>query len=108
MNLLTKELTGKNSVELTTEIQYFVASAVATGEKLIRLNIKPIFQDAGESRRLKSITRILLSIKQSGRIQLAIHSSDLNGASTESAYILNKHPEISELNTDENFFLIKL
>ena len=108
MNLLTKELTGKNHAQLSTEIQYFVAVAVATEHKLIRLNITPVFGEAGEARRYKSIMRILTQIKYSGKIQLSIHSSELNGNSTESAYLANKHPEISELNTEENFFLIKL
>ena len=107
MEITTHELTGSNINLLRTEILYFIVSARALNKDLIRLNFSGFDPDKIEAKVL-SVIRILKSVKREGRIQLYIHSSDLNGNSTESQYLLNKYPSLSELNTDEFFFILKL
>ena len=108
MELVTWELTGKSVTEMTTEIRFFIANCNVRGVDVFKLNIKKVFNSEREERRLISVTRILYAIKRAGLIQLYIHSKELEGNSTEAAYINNKYPNIRENGIDNECFIIKL
>lgn len=108
MELTTQVLTGRTVVELTTEIKFFVAGCKVKKIDIFKLNIKKVYNESREEKRLQSISRILHGIKRSGLIQLYIHSSELCGKSTEAAYINNKYPELYESFSDGDGFIIKL
>jgi predicted transcriptional regulator len=108
MDLITKELTGKSVEEMTTEIRFFIASCKVKSIDVFKLNIKKIFKEEREEKRIASVSRILYTVKREGLIQLYIQTNDLKDDSTEAAYINNKYPEIRECCTENEDFIIKL
>ena len=108
MELVTYELTGRSVAELTTEIKFFIATSKVKGTDVFKINIKKIYNGDRENKRFSSINRILSNAKRSGLIQLYIHSSELDGPSTEAAYINNKYPHLKGEYAEKECFLIKL
>ena len=107
MGIKTEILTGSNSGQLKTEIMFFVASARSRGAELFRIKIKPLFDEDREARRQDSVARILRTLKQRGVIQLFVHSSKFDSSSTEIEYLKNKYPNITKIENDGFFFLVK-
>ena len=108
MELITWELTGKSVAEMTSEIRFFIASCSVKGVDVFKLNIKKVFSGEREEKRLSSVTRILYTVKRAGLIQLYIHSSELDGSSTEAAYVNNKYPSLRNDCKESEGFIIKL
>ena len=108
MELITWELTGKSVSEMTTEIRFFIANCKVQGIDIFKLNIKKVYNGEREEKRFSSINRILYAVKRAGLIQLYINFSELNGNSTEAAYINNKYPSLVDNCKETEGFLIKL
>ena len=108
MSIKTEILTGRDSGQMKTEIMFFIAAAKSVGRELFKLEVNPVFSEEREVRRVESIARILRNLKQRGIIQLFASSSDFNTSITEIEYLRNKYPNITEIEEDGMFFVVKL
>ena len=108
MEIRYQTVTGKYQRELKTEIMFFIASSKALGEELFILKIKPAFLDERDARRTDSVSRILKDLKRRGIIQFFAVSSDFGSPLTEIEYLKNKYPDITEIKSDESFFVVKV
>ena len=100
MKLVSNTLTGTNSALLRTEIMFYIASAKAIEADLIILY-------ADESK-FNTASRLLRSAKREGTIQLFVHSANLGERTTEVEYLKNKYPQISDIESSEPYFLLKV
>ena len=100
MNLVTYTVTGTTRELIKTEIMFFIASAKATGQDLIKLEL--------EEKQFDTVTRILRSAKRGRMIQLFILSDSLEDKTTEVEYLKNKYPNIERINAEKPFCLLKV
>ena len=100
MNLLTNTLTGATAALIKTEIMFCVASAKALGNDLIQLY--------AEEKHFPTVSKILKAAKKDGLIQLFAISNDFDERTTEIEYLKNKYPDISSINLEKPFFLLKV
>ena len=110
MNIITYEIKGKNSDQITTEIIFFVTSAKTLEYDLIKLNLKLIENRELDEKRKALSDKILKSIKRRGMIQLYISAADFESTSTEAIYLGNKYPDLKlSLKDDGEYsFILKL
>ena len=100
MNLISNTITGSSHDLIKTEILFFIAEAKATGADLMKLYA----QDTQKS----AIIKILKNAKRTGSIQLFVHSDSLEEKTTEMEYLKNIYPSIGEINSQQQFFLLKV
>lgn len=100
MNLVTYTITGTTQDLIKTEIMFFIASAKATGQDLIKLEL--------EEKQFDMASKILRSAKRGRMIQLFILSDSLGDKTTEVAYLKNKYPDIDRLTEEKPFCLVKV
>ena len=100
MNLISNTITGISHDLIKTEILFFIAEAKATGASLIKLYA----QDA----QTNAVIKILKNEKRAGSIQLFVHSDSLEEKTTEMEYLKNIYPSLSEISSQQKFFLLKV
>ena len=107
MNLFIKDVKYESLKSLETEIKLYIAMARVEGRELTCFAL-----ENPESCEIfyKSASRILRAMKRGGFIKLFVTKSDMQDhAKTETAFILNKHPELSHgIGKDSEFVLVKL
>ncbi|MBQ8321992.1 MAG: hypothetical protein IJX92_06465 [Clostridia bacterium] len=93
MNYKTIIPEGKDYAALVTELRYAVASARASGEELVIINIPD--NDDVQSKKTKTlIIRILKTMKKEGLIQFYATGESFESLTTEARFLLNKYPQI--------------
>ena len=107
MDIVVNKLTGATQASLFNEIMYFVASANSLGKTLIKLTLDEYSEDKLPTK-ITTVERVLKGMKRDGRIQLYIYSANLGGESTESQYLYNKYPSISNFASEGSFYIVKL
>ena len=80
------ELTGNKPAELDTEIRFSIASLRASGEELVRFDIK---SDCDTTPR--SALKILRRMKNEGAVQVVASRDSFTLEDTEASYINNKY-----------------
>ena len=107
MSLSMYNVKFTDSKELSVELEFIIARNKVEGNELIKLTL----ENTDMQQKYKSaVTRLLKSIKREGVIQLFIFEEDLIlQEKTESIYLLNKFPFLSEIkNTDPSALYIKV
>ena len=89
------ELKGNCQVDFDTEIKYNIASAKVNSADLIRLSIEKRESDRENDRLACCILKVLRSMRKEGTIQFFVNHLGFKNKTTESAYLLNKYPEIA-------------
>ena len=107
MKLCEQLLTATKSELVKTEILFFIAKAKTDKSDLLKITISAD-NDALSQKMANFANTYLKKEKSSKKIQLFIKSEEIDNQSAESRYLRNKFPEISELNREEMFFLVKI
>lgn len=89
--------------KIYTEILYGLASSMAEDTEFSVFSCECFGEDA-----LHFVEKHLKSLKHASKIDFFIRSSELC-SSTEGSYLLNKHPEITDVIAGaDNLFIVKL
>ena len=107
MNLKIHSISSFNFGHLNTEITFNIASARAQGAELVVLKSN---QKSFEAITSSRIERILRTLKKRDFIVLFASSEDFKQESPVAQYVLNKHPDISELLAvnESTYYIVKL
>lgn len=107
MEISVHEIEYVGSKELFTELNFIIACDRVCHKELINVRLSNV--STAETFK-NSATRILKGMKRQGVIQLFVFESEVNDSEkTESVYLLNKFPELSEKVSDNsNSIFIKL
>ena len=79
--------------KLVIELRFDIATARASGAKLVRLSLAPSDVSA-QGRLLTTVTRKLAAMKKEGVIQFFATQRSFADKTTEATYLLNKYPEL--------------
>ena len=102
------KLTGTCLTDLDTEIRFNIANARQDKAELIRL-ILPTVDEPDIKRIANCVLKIIRSMMKADLIQFFINEKDINSASTEAEFLLNKYPSfILSYKQEGASFLIKL
>ena len=107
MNLSIKKINYDSKNALETELKLDIAIARVGGDELLMVVLNNI---EAEGLFYKACSKILRPMKRGGLIQLFLNKIEFNDRNkTETAYIINKFPDIYEsINNDNVYMLIKL
>lgn len=107
MEISVHRIEYTDSKGLFTELNFIIACDRVSHKELI--NVCLANEGVAETFR-NSATRILKAMKREGTIQLFVFEPEIdNSEKTESVYLLNKFPELSEQSTgNPNSIFIKL
>lgn len=108
MSIKTEVLTGRDYGQLKTEIIFFVACARSVGAELIKLEMKADYAEQEVARMMQWASKILKSLKRVGSIQLFVCPKDFLDASTETEYLRNKYPCVTEIGESGECFIVKI
>jgi len=95
MSLSLHNIKFTDTKNLSVELEFIIACNRVKGNELIRLSLENT-DTAGKFR--AAALRLLKSIKKDGIIQLYVFEDELFDDKTESVYLLNKFPYLSENN----------
>ncbi len=103
-------LSEPNQEDLFNDILFSIACARADRCSLCRLDL---INDDEKcfSKNLRAVTRFLRELKKNDKIQLFLPSNELSGTSTESEYLNNMYPSLSddpEVFEKQGMFFVKL
>ena len=107
-----KELNLKETdiCDLPTELMFEIASARAENTELIRFNM--VLADPLDKKNASIVTKVLKSMKSTGKIQFFATKSSFETSGTEAVFLTNKYPELFENAFDANdtdaYFYVKL
>ena len=107
MNIATHRISSKEFGQLSTEISFNIASWRALGTDILQIKAPDGELDTITVSR---ITRILRSLKKKEFLKLFVTKKDFENESPAAEYLLNKHPELSDVirSDREEYFIIKL
>ena len=100
-------LRSKSPEDASTEIMYEIASSRADGVDLIRINVAYSLSDsenADYKKSMKSIIRLLKSMKQKGSIQFFATADSFRLGTTEAIFLQNKYPSLLPHGIEEDSF----
>lgn len=93
------------SQQIGTEIRFVIASARATDNELIYINLK----SEVESRITDMLIKHLKNIKKQGKLDFFATKDAFVENNAEASYLINKFPKITEsINYDSFFLIIKI
>ena len=107
MSFSVHNLKYKDYNDLATEIEFIIACNRIKGEELVKITLSNIeMQDRFQN----AITKHLRAMKRDGAIKMFIFEPGLESQEkTESIYLINKFPFLSELQSyDNNTVYIKI
>lgn len=81
--------------DLSVELEFIIACNKVEGNELIKISVENT--DTKDKFRV-SASRLLRAMKKDGVIRLFVFEDDLSSEKTESVYLLNKFPFLSESN----------
>ena len=106
MELIINEVVYKDAKELSKELEFSVASERVRGSELLIFKLKNL---VALVRFRNSVSKILRSMKKDGIIKLYLLGNELcESEKMESIYLLNKFPELNDLNLGEGTVILKL
>ena len=97
MNYLLSDLNGIEKNELASRLMFDVATARNSNFSLLKFII--IKQDNEKIQ--KAITSALRALKKKGKITFFVSSLDFSKSSTETEYLFNKYPELTNEKKDD-------
>ena len=102
-------LKGATRLELDTEVKFNIATARVDGAELVRFVIPCSLNDREEGRALSTLTKLLRGIARSGDIQFFALNSDIESATLEGVFLLNKYSDfILADNSEYTYVYIKM
>lgn len=107
MNLSIIEIKYETIKNFETELKLNIAIARVDTADILVISLK---NEEASQTFYKSAGKILRAMKRKGQIQFFLTKEELqNFSKTETAYLMNKHPEVTEkIQTKNSFFLLKL
>ena len=81
--------------KLVIELRFDIATARASGARLVRLSLSPSDSSA-RGRLLTTVARKLAAMKKEGAIQFFATQRSFAEKTTEATYLLNKYPELAD------------
>ena len=102
----------KNVTDSMIEVRFAVASARASSDEILRVELEIDDNEKSRAKRISNLTKILKQLKEEKLIQFFASKNSFSDSSTEAKFLLNKYPELFKSIDIENeaidFFYIKI
>lgn len=89
------EIKEKNKNEIKTELMFAVASARVDGTDVLKLTFTHTGGEELDKKAINAATKLVKELKKNGTIDFYVTKDAFSRSTTESIYLINKFPELS-------------